>query len=173
VCDIQLTTGFVFGIILVKVAQRLLSLLPRQGHAHGVPFQGRQKDASHQGHLSIVGYGRQECEWPTGELLSPSYLTLQGGGTMFCGSGFKPATASLFHDANSKRGGVLMHTKMIIALFEPKANQLGIEGSSTSSGKRKASEITENKDDVGGWVYVGSHNFSAAAWVSTRSFPAC
>ncbi len=30
---------------------------------------------------------------------------------MFCGSAYTDRTASLFHDANSKRGGVLMHTK--------------------------------------------------------------
>jgi len=88
----------------------------------------------------------------------------QGGGTMFCGTGFKRETAHLFHDANSKRGGVLMHTKMIIALFEPQANTLGLAESS-SSGKRKADEITEAKDAVGGWIYVGSHNFSPSAWV--------
>lgn len=86
---------------------------------------------------------------------------------MFCGSAFKPETAPLFHDANSKRGGVLMHTKMIIAIFEPKPNQLGL--SSSSSGKRKADEMTESKDDVGGWIYVGSHNFSPSAWVGAAT----
>jgi len=32
------------------------------------------------------------------------------------------------------------------------------------NGKRKASEL--EGEDIGGWVYVGSHNFSSAAWVS-------
>lgn len=83
---------------------------------------------------------------------------------MFCGSGFSSETASLFHDANSKCGGVLMHTKMLICLFEPRPQSLGLT-SSTSSGKRKAED---EDNDVGGWVYVGSHNFSQAAWVSAH-----
>jgi tyrosyl-DNA phosphodiesterase-1 len=55
--------------------------------------------------------------------------------------------------------------QLLIAIFEPRYNQLAISAGS-SSGKRKADEITEEAEDVGGWVYVGSHNFSSAAWVS-------
>jgi tyrosyl-DNA phosphodiesterase-1 len=85
---------------------------------------------------------------------------------MFSGSAFKTETAPLFHDANSRRGGVLMHTKMIIALFEQKPNSLVASSSSTASpsSKRKADEEEAGADGVGGWVYVGSHNFSSAAW---------
>lgn len=80
---------------------------------------------------------------------------------MFCGSNYNnDKTKPLLHDANSKRGGVLMHTKMLIALFEPLPNTLGASGSSSKAeGKQKAKD-----SDVGGWFYVGSHNFSPAAW---------
>ena len=33
------------------------------------------------------------------------------------------------------------------------------------NGKRKAGELDQPKSDVGGWAYVGSHNFTPAAWV--------
>jgi len=36
----------------------------------------------------------------------------QGGGTMFCSKAMNSVTRPLFHDANSKRGGVLMHAKV-------------------------------------------------------------
>lgn len=100
---------------------------------------------------------------------------------MFCGKAFNAVTRRLFHDSNSKRGGVLMHAKVscdsrvaasagsrkvLIALFEPRPDTLGISGGSSSNGKRKADEMAGENEDVGGWVYVGSHNFSGAAWVS-------
>lgn len=79
---------------------------------------------------------------------------------MFCGSNYKnEKTKPLLHDANSKRGGVLMHSKMLIAMFEPIPTTLGASGSSKAEGKQKA-----KVSDVGGWFYVGSHNFSPAAW---------
>lgn len=80
---------------------------------------------------------------------------------MFCGTNYKnEKTKPLLHDANSKRGGVLMHTKMLIALFEPIPTTLGSSASSSKAeGKQKAKD-----NDVGGWFYVGSHNFSPAAW---------
>jgi tyrosyl-DNA phosphodiesterase-1 len=43
----------------------------------------------------------------------------QGGGTMFVGKGWNKLTSKLFHDANSKRGGVLMHVK-VSSIFLPK-----------------------------------------------------
>lgn len=81
---------------------------------------------------------------------------------MFCGSmdSFEKAR-QLFHDANSKRGGVLMHTKMLVALFEPVPSPLGTTTLAKAEGKKKEKDINS---DVGGWVYVGSHNFSTAAW---------
>lgn len=82
---------------------------------------------------------------------------------MFCGGSWGEdgrKTRPLFHDANSKRGGVLMHTKMLLALFEPIPSPLGSTTSSKAEGKKK--EHAES--DIGGWFYVGSHNFSESAW---------
>lgn len=103
---------------------------------------------------------------------------------MFVGQAWKAVTKRLFHDANSKRGGVLMHSKVgtvyryrgwpywlteqvLIALFEEQPNLLGSkDNSQDASGsklKRKADEL--DKPDIGGWAYVGSHNFTPSAWV--------
>lgn len=54
---------------------------------------------------------------------------------------------------------------MLIALFEPNSSSLGFS-SSMKQGKRKADEVASENEGVGGWVYVGSHNFSPSAWVS-------
>jgi tyrosyl-DNA phosphodiesterase-1 len=72
-------------------------------------------------------------EWPSMKVLFPSLATVeaselgkevscgirvvtiadkQGGGTMFVGQSWKVVTKHLFHEANSKRGGVLMHSKV-------------------------------------------------------------
>ncbi|WVQ83069.1 hypothetical protein IAT38_005207 [Cryptococcus sp. DSM 104549] len=107
--------------------------------------------------------------WPPLKILFPSLRTVDasvlgrdGGGTMFAGKGWNTATKPLFHDSNSKRGGVLMHSKVLVALFEPESRALGFE---TVSVKRKAQDEDEENDSaVGGWVYIGSHNFSPAAW---------
>jgi tyrosyl-DNA phosphodiesterase-1 len=37
---------------------------------------------------------------------------IQGGGTMFLGKSWNDTTKKLFYDANSKRGGALMHAKV-------------------------------------------------------------
>ncbi len=54
---------------------------------------------------------------------------------------------------------------MLIALFEPNSSALGFN-SSSKPGKRKADEVSSENEGVGGWIYVGSHNFSPSAWVS-------
>jgi tyrosyl-DNA phosphodiesterase-1 len=93
------------------------------------------------------------------------------------GQSWKAVTKHLFHDANSRRGGVLMHSKVsfcdrytakadsqvLVAIYEKQNNPLGIE----SSKKRKADDGVEG---IGGWAYMGSHNFTPSAWVSC-SFP--
>ena len=59
---------------------------------------------------------KREVSWPTldRKLLHPRDIELinKGGGTMFVGSSWKATTKHLFHDANSKSGGVLMHAKV-------------------------------------------------------------
>lgn len=59
---------------------------------------------------------------------------------------------------------------MMIAIFHPKTRTPSSQTpSSASLGKRKALELDEVENRIGGWVYVGSHNFSPAAWVSPIS----
>lgn len=36
---------------------------------------------------------------------------------MFCGKAWNKVTAPLFHDSNSKRGGVLMHAKVGLVMI--------------------------------------------------------
>ncbi|CAK9780729.1 unnamed protein product [Cutaneotrichosporon oleaginosum] len=121
--------------------------------------------------LASIARSGKAVTWPPLKVVFPSLATVDtsingrpGGGTMFCGSAFSDRTRSLFHDANSKRGGVLMHTKMLIALFEPSSSGLGFSTAATNLGKRKADDIVTENEGVGGWVYVGSHNFSPSAW---------
>lgn len=105
---------------------------------------------------------------------------------MFVGKSWTSGTKKLFYDANSKRGGALMHAKasflspssdwkaqltqqVLVAQYEPRGRALGFEAQSDSSpekGKKRKADEMEDKEPVGGWVYVGSHNFSSAAWVS-------
>jgi tyrosyl-DNA phosphodiesterase-1 len=102
---------------------------------------------------------------------------------MFVGKSWKVVTKHLFHNANSKRGGVLMHSKVslvfgfgmrladyqvLIALFEKMSNPLGLSGSGEANDKkRKAAEL--DQPDIGGWAYMGSHNFTPSAWVRFAS----
>jgi len=103
--------------------------------------------------------------FPSLQTVLDSKFGVSGGGTMFCqkkqwdGKNFP---RELFSDSNSKRGGILMHSKMIIATFQDRA-----EGNSLTSSSKK--EKDKDKDDeiesqVGGWCYVGSHNFTPSAW---------
>lgn len=57
--------------------------------------------------------------------------------------------------------------------FEPQEQSLGVisNPSAATNGKRKAEEMQEDGKDVGGWIYVGSHNFSPSAWVSESLIP--
>jgi len=74
----------------------------------------------------------------------------------------------LFHDSKSKRGGVLMHTKMIIGTFnrtgasrDGRQRTLDSEDEDFLSGE---DELEVVASDVVGWAYVGSHNFTPSAW---------
>ncbi|GMK53628.1 hypothetical protein CspeluHIS016_0102140 [Cutaneotrichosporon spelunceum] len=114
--------------------------------------------------LSSISRAGKALAWPPLKIIFPSLATVDasingrsGGGTMFCGSAYTDRTKSLFHDANSKRGG------MLIALFEANSSNVGFS-SPQKQGKRKADEMTTENEGVGGWVYVGSHNFSPSAW---------
>ena len=102
----------------------------------------------------------------------------------------------LFHDSKSKRGGVLMHSKvcyfrlirssapsltyrleMILGTLRRKSSYSGDRGRTTGEGDDDS--VTESESDDGdsdiverkvtGWVYVGSHNFTTAAWGSFQA----
>lgn len=67
---------------------------------------------------------RSNLPFPNIKILFPSLRTVQnsilgtdGGGTMFCKAAYWQGAnfpRDLFHDSNSKRGGVLMHTKVCL-----------------------------------------------------------
>ncbi|AAW43200.2 expressed protein [Cryptococcus deneoformans JEC21] len=131
--------------------------------------------------VSSLVTNSKPSSWPPIKIIFPSLSTVDssvggrdGGGTIFAGKGWNANTKYLFYDSNSKRGGILMHAKMMIAIFHPKAETPSSQTpSSTSLGKRKALEPDEVENRIGGWVYVGSHNFSPAAWgtLDTKKSP--
>ncbi|KAH7108394.1 phospholipase D/nuclease [Auriculariales sp. MPI-PUGE-AT-0066] len=126
--------------------------------------------------------------FPSLKTVSNSALGLQGGGTMFCDKATwenPKFPRDSFYDSNSKRGRVLMHTKMILGSFEDEKSFFGtkdhlpsksraadpydtddevqiIEGPSASKAKAKGS--TTKRQPLAGWLYVGSHNFTPSAW---------
>ncbi|CAE6457552.1 unnamed protein product [Rhizoctonia solani] len=100
--------------------------------------KSRRSKAPHPPGLKII--------FPSLRTVDESILGRSGGGTMFCQR--KQWDASTFpkkhfYDSNSKRGKVLMHSKMILGIPADKE---------TGSDKPKA------------WLYVGSHNFTPSAW---------
>ncbi|KAJ7147676.1 hypothetical protein C8R43DRAFT_1010422 [Mycena crocata] len=107
-------------------------------------------------HLDIPEAKRKKLEYPAGvKVVFPTLETVKstaghGANSLFCvrkkweGKGFPRAA---FHDSKSRAGRVLMHTKMII-------------GSIT----QKQGTTQNSPSDPAGWMYVGSHNFTAPAW---------
>ncbi|KAI0944736.1 hypothetical protein AcW1_002374 [Taiwanofungus camphoratus] len=123
---------------------------------------------------------RAKLPYPPVKILFPTLRTVResalgepGGGTMFCRRNQWVAAKfprELFHQSKSKRGKVLMHTKMILATFcKPSIN---LHRSAGSSREDSEMENEENGSDfeqsvqtkLAGWVYVGSHNFTPSAW---------
>ncbi|KAI0056848.1 phospholipase D/nuclease, partial [Artomyces pyxidatus] len=120
--------------------------------------------------------------FPTHDWVLKSVLGERGGGTMFCrrsqweGAKFP---RELFHQSKSKRGRVLMHSKMMIATFsQPIITNSGSvkdgrdDGSNTESDSDddiivlddKGKDRGEPQKQIIGWAYVGSHNFTPSAW---------
>ncbi|KAF4567334.1 hypothetical protein EYR36_010953 [Pleurotus pulmonarius] len=133
---------------------------------------------------------REALPYPPINIIFPSLKTVRatvmgerGGGTMFCSRKSWEAPnfpRKLFHDSNSKAGGVLMHTKMIIGLVKP-ASQPNAAGAGSSGPRKQASQqenefdsaegesddevqIVQGREEAIGWAYVGSHNFTPSAW---------
>ncbi|KAG8826153.1 hypothetical protein FRC17_008354 [Serendipita sp. 399] len=119
--------------------------------------------------------------FPSLKTVKSSILGVDGAGTMFCresqwnGANFP---RELFHDSNSKRGGVMMHSKMILGLWKIKSNRpissfIGgrtakdsdvweVEDDDTEEDEDE--EIQEIEPNAAGWLHVGSHNFTPSAW---------
>jgi len=80
----------------------------------------------------------------------------------------------LFHDSKSKRGRVLMHSKMILGTFSNNTSSSSSAGSSSSRAYRapidsedeadSGNERSNTNTNITGWAYVGSHNFTPSAW---------
>ncbi|OBZ74283.1 putative tyrosyl-DNA phosphodiesterase [Grifola frondosa] len=110
--------------------------------------------------------------FPTAATVRESVLGEPGGGTMFCrrnqwqGAKFP---RELFYQTKSKRGRVLMHSKMILATFRDSSNIFGHNRAASSDSETETEEEEEEEDNepttkLIGWVYVGSHNFTPSAW---------
>ncbi|KAJ8468157.1 hypothetical protein ONZ51_g9818 [Trametes cubensis] len=111
--------------------------------------------------------------YPTAQYVRESVLGEAGGGTMFCrrkqweGANFP---RNLFHQSRSKRGRVLMHSKMILGTFQDKQGTLDSRQRASTTPSDSGGSEREDGDDDGdkeplvGWLYVGSHNFTPSAW---------
>ncbi|KAI0049016.1 phospholipase D/nuclease [Auriscalpium vulgare] len=112
--------------------------------------------------------------FPTHAWVQASELGEAGGGTMFCRrsqwEGVK-FPRELFAQSKSKRGRVLMHSKMIIAIVG--AHQSSRKDDSETEDSDDDIVVLDDKgkgrsqgqqQDVVGWAYVGSHNFTPSAW---------
>ncbi|OAV88247.1 hypothetical protein PTTG_01497 [Puccinia triticina 1-1 BBBD Race 1] len=90
-----------------------------------------------------------------------------GAGTLFCNKAtWEKANfpKHIFADTMSKRAGVLMHVKMILGLFTSDSSSESTSSTvNTSTGKPDRGDEQINKDHIG-FLYIGSHNFTPAAW---------
>lgn len=115
----------------------------------------------------VVAY-RNTDEWPNAKIVYPTFKTVkesingpQGGGTIFCPLDYwrKPKfPKQLFYDSRSKRDGLLQHTKMILGIAR------AVKNDGKGQQKLKAVEPADMPFKPFGWLYVGSHNFTPAAW---------
>ncbi|KAJ9120487.1 hypothetical protein QFC24_005160 [Naganishia onofrii] len=104
--------------------------------------------------------------FPTLRTVLQSLRGPDGATTMFCTERhWSEQTKSLFYDANCKAAKVMMHTKCILATFRPKGMALSsLTQHGPISSNSRTRETVAPGSSVGGWYYMGSHNFSAAAW---------
>ncbi|CDO75716.1 hypothetical protein BN946_scf184493.g14 [Trametes cinnabarina] len=117
-----------------------------------------------------VPYPPIKILFPTTQYVRQSVLGEAGGGTMFCRRKQWEATnfpRQLFHQSRSKRGRVLMHSKMILATFQDKRGTLDSDSRASTASQSASSQVDEDdgeREPLVGWVYVGSHNFTPSAW---------
>ncbi|KAH9941389.1 phospholipase D/nuclease [Amylocystis lapponica] len=112
---------------------------------------------------------RAKLPYPSVKILFPTLQTVRnsalgepGGGTMFCRRNQWAAAKfprELFHQSKSKRGPVLMHSKMIVATFRGSSKSISVDSETEDSDAEEPGAAP-----LKGWVYVGSHNFTPSAW---------
>lgn len=128
---------------------------------------------------SYIGSGD---EYPPVKIVYPTLETVDGsiGGrpgalTLFC---TKPVWSKddypkhLFVDSKSKRTGLIMHVKMILGIFKDWEKSGLKQRNEQASAEPSSSKNTINDSDSSnfidtrakGFLYVGSHNFTPAAW---------
>ncbi|KAJ3481086.1 hypothetical protein NLI96_g7894 [Meripilus lineatus] len=126
---------------------------------------------------------RAKLPFPTIRILFPSLKTVResalgepGGGTMFCRRNQWDAAKfprDHFFDSKSRRGSVLMHTKVILATYRDTGFVMNGKTRAItplSGSESDDSDIVEIKTDqhkgekLAGWAYLGSHNFTPSAW---------
>ncbi|KAG9019606.1 hypothetical protein FRB90_012452 [Tulasnella sp. 427] len=119
------------------------------------------KNQQPRGKIPMPSASRLKILFPSLNTVDNSVLKRPGGGTMFCREKqweAKTYPKQLFHDSKSKRGGILMHSKMVLGIFVDKSRNT-LSASPTKASKGKASSSS-----LGGWCYIGSHNFTPSAW---------
>ena len=57
---------------------------------------------------------------------------------------------------------MIADVQVLVANYEKQSNPLGLEG---SHGKKRKVDGGEGSEEIGGWAYMGSHNFTPSAWV--------
>ncbi|KAI0262793.1 tyrosyl-DNA phosphodiesterase-domain-containing protein [Gloeopeniophorella convolvens] len=105
--------------------------------------------------------------FPTRDWVRASVLGEPGGGTMFCRRSTWEAAKfprQLFCESRSRRGRVLMHSKMIIATFAKGSSPINVDTDTDSDADSDIVEVKKDKEDTMGYAYVGSHNFTPSAW---------
>ncbi|KIO27808.1 hypothetical protein M407DRAFT_72614 [Tulasnella calospora MUT 4182] len=114
-----------------------------------------------RGKIPAPSPSRLKILFPTLRTVDNSVLKRPGGGTMFCREKqweAKTFPKQLFHDSKSKRGGVLMHSKMVLGIFVEKSKN------TLPMSPNKAGKSSSSAPALGGWCYIGSHNFTPSAW---------
>ena len=123
--------------------------------------------------------------FPTWDWVRNSVLGEAGGGTMFCRKSTWEAAKfprNLFGESRSRRGRVLMHSKvnsalarsgyvadyrfeqMMIAVFVGAGSSAAVDKDSDSETDSDIMEVKMDQDEAMGYAYVGSHNFTPSAW---------
>ncbi|KAA1103669.1 hypothetical protein PGTUg99_004437 [Puccinia graminis f. sp. tritici] len=106
--------------------------------------------------------------YPTLHTVRNSHSGKAGAGTLFCNKAtWEKANfpTHIFADTMSKRTGVLMHVKMILGLFNSDSSAKSTSSTlDTASVEKSGARDGRINKDHAGFLYIGSHNFTPAAW---------